>query len=63
MNNGDVIIISVPALTEERRRDLAKQAKVEAEDAKVFEMRVKMPIQKLKNLKKTELRTFENCRG
>jgi ribosome recycling factor len=33
MNNGDVIIISVPALTEERRRDLAKQAKVE--DAKV----------------------------
>jgi ribosome recycling factor len=49
MNNGDVIIISVPALTEERRRDLAKQAKVEAEDAKrVSEMRVKMPIQKLK---------------
>jgi ribosome recycling factor len=35
MNNGDVIIISVPPLTEERRRDLAKQAKVEAEDAKV----------------------------
>lgn len=35
MNNGDVIIISVPPLTEERRRDLTKQAKVEAEDAKV----------------------------
>lgn len=35
MNNGDNIIISVPALTEERRRDLAKQAKVEAEDAKI----------------------------
>jgi len=35
MNNGDVIIISVPPLTEERRRDLAKQAKSEAEDAKV----------------------------
>ncbi len=35
MNNGDNIIINVPALTEERRRDLAKQAKVEAEDAKV----------------------------
>jgi ribosome recycling factor len=33
MNNGDLIIISVP-LTEERRRDLGKQAKVEAEDAK-----------------------------
>ncbi|GAA4894895.1 ribosome recycling factor [Flaviramulus aquimarinus] len=35
MNNGDTIIINVPPLTEERRRDLAKQAKVEAEDAKV----------------------------
>lgn len=35
MNNGDVIIISVPPLTEERRRVLVKQAKVEAEDAKI----------------------------
>lgn len=35
MNNGDIIIISVPPLTEERRRDLAKQAKTEAEDAKI----------------------------
>ena len=35
MNNGDIIIINVPALTEERRRDLAKQAKAEAEDAKI----------------------------
>lgn len=35
MNNGDNIIINVPALTEERRRDLVKQAKGEAEDAKV----------------------------
>ena len=35
MNNGDMIIINVPALTEERRRDLVKQAKVESEDAKI----------------------------
>ncbi|MDP5081067.1 MAG: ribosome recycling factor [Winogradskyella sp.] len=35
MNNGDMIIINVPPLTEERRRDLAKQAKAESEDAKV----------------------------
>jgi ribosome recycling factor len=35
MNNGDVIIISVPPLTEERRKELAKQAKAEAEDAKI----------------------------
>ena len=35
MNNGETIIINVTPLTEERRRDLAKQAKAEAEDAKV----------------------------
>lgn len=35
MNNGDVIMINVPPLTEERRKTLAKQAKAEAEDAKV----------------------------
>lgn len=35
MNNGENIIISVPPLTEERRRDLVKQAKAETEDAKV----------------------------
>jgi len=35
MNNGNIIIINVPPLTEERRRDLAKQAKSEAEDAKI----------------------------
>ena len=35
MNNGDNIIINIPALTEERRRDLVKQAKAEAEDAKI----------------------------
>ena len=35
MNNGEMVIINVPPLTEERRRDLVKQAKAEAEDAKV----------------------------
>lgn len=35
MNNGDNIIINIPALTEERRRELVKQAKAEAEDAKI----------------------------
>lgn len=35
MNNGDIIMINVPPLTEERRIGLAKQAKAEAEDAKV----------------------------
>ena len=35
MNNGDLIIINVPPLTEERRIQLSKQAKAEAEHAKV----------------------------
>ena len=34
-NNGESVIINVPALTEERRKELAKQAKAEAEDTKV----------------------------
>jgi len=35
MNNGESVIINVPALTEERRIELAKQAKQEAEDDKI----------------------------
>lgn len=35
MNNGESIIINVPILTEERRRELAKHAKSEGENAKV----------------------------
>jgi len=34
-NNGDMILINIPQLTEERRKTLVKQAKAEAEDAKV----------------------------
>ncbi len=34
-NNGEVIRLSIPPLTEERRRELAKQCKGEAENAKV----------------------------
>ena len=34
-NNGEVIIISVPVLTEERRKDLVKRARAEGENAKV----------------------------
>ncbi len=34
-NNGDNIILNVPPLTEERRKDLAKQAKAESEQTKV----------------------------
>ena len=34
-NNGEVIRIGIPPLTEERRRQLAKQCKAEGETAKV----------------------------
>ena len=34
-NNGEVIRLIIPPLTEERRRELAKQCKSEAENAKV----------------------------
>ena len=34
-NNGELIIINIPPLTEERRKDLVKLAKTEAENAKV----------------------------
>ncbi len=35
MNNGESVIISVPPLTEERRKELAKQAKAVGEEAKI----------------------------
>lgn len=34
-NNGENIILNIPPLTEERRRDLSKQAKAEGEQTKV----------------------------
>ena len=35
MNDGEIVRISIPPLTEERRRELAKRAKAAGEDAKV----------------------------
>jgi len=34
-NNGDMVMINIPPLTEERRRDLVKRARAEAEEAKI----------------------------
>ena len=34
-NNGEKVMINIPPLTEDRRRDLVKQAKTEIENAKV----------------------------
>lgn len=35
MNNGETIRLGIPPLTEDRRRQLAKQAKADCEDAKI----------------------------
>ena len=35
MNNGESLIINIPPLTEERRKELVKMAKAEAENSKV----------------------------
>jgi ribosome recycling factor len=55
MNNGETIIISVPPLTEERRRELTKQAKAEAEHAKVSIRNARQDANKeLKDLEASE---------
>jgi ribosome recycling factor len=55
MNNGDFVIINVPPLTEERRRDLVKQAKNEAEDAKIGIRNVRQEANKeIRNLEVSE---------
>ena len=51
-NNGDNIILNVPPLTEERRRELAKQAKAEAEQSKVTVRNARQ--EGMKDLKKLE---------
>lgn len=53
MNNGENIIINVPALTEERRKELVKQSKSEAEHAKVGIRNARKEANN--DIKKTEL--------
>ena len=53
MNNGEMIIINVPPLTEERRKDLAKQAKAETEDAKIGVRNARKDA--MNDIKKTEV--------
>lgn len=55
-NNGEVIRINVPALTEERRRELVKKAKGEGEAAKVAVRNARRDaIDQLKKLQKDGL--------
>lgn len=52
-NNGEVIILNIPALTEETRRDYVKQAKSIAEDAKIALRNIRQDANN--NIKKLEL--------
>ncbi len=52
-NDGNVIRVSIPQLTEERRRDLVKQAKSKGEDAKVAVRNVRRKaMEELSRIKK-----------
>jgi len=52
-NDGKVIRLNLPALTEERRKDIVKQMKRDAEDAKVALRNIRRDaIDKLKKLEK-----------
>ncbi|MCU4174527.1 ribosome recycling factor [Carboxylicivirga sp. N1Y90] len=55
-NNGEMIRINIPPLTEERRHDLVKQVKKECEDAKVSSRNTRRDCnEELKRLKKEGL--------
>lgn len=56
MNNGELIRLGIPPLTEERRRQLAKQAKHEGEEAKISVRNARRDaIEKLKKMIKDGL--------
>lgn len=52
-NNGEMIIITIPALTEDKRREYVKQAKALSEDAKVALRNVRQDANN--EIKKAEL--------
>ena len=63
-NDGSVIRLAVPALTEERRKDLVKQVKREAEEAKVAIRNIRRDANdELKKLQKNSEITEDDQRG
>lgn len=63
-NDGSLIRITIPALTEERRKDLGKQVKREAEDAKVAIRNIRRDgNDDLKKLEKNGEITEDDLRG
>ena len=63
-SDGNVIRLAVPALTEERRKDLVKQVKKEAEEAKVVIRNIRRDANDdLKKLEKKSEITVDDLRG
>ncbi|GLC87369.1 ribosome recycling factor [Lysinibacillus piscis] len=63
-NDGTVIRLMIPALTEERRKELVKQVKKEAEEAKVAIRNVRRDANdELKKLEKAGELTEDDLRG
>ena len=60
-NTGDVIFITIPELTEDRRKELVKQAKGIAEDAKIALRKVRQEAND--DIKKLELNEDEEKRS
>lgn len=62
-NNGTAVIINVPPLTEERRKDLVKKARAEGENAKVSIRTARKEgnddIRKIKSLTQDEVKNAE----
>lgn len=63
-NDGNIIRLAIPALTEERRKDLVKQVKKEAEEAKIAVRNVRRDANDdLKKLEKNGEITEDELRG
>ena len=63
-NDGNIIRIAIPALTEERRKDLVKLVKKEAEEAKVGIRNIRRDANdELKKLEKKSEITEDDLRG
>ncbi|SIO18951.1 ribosome recycling factor [Halodesulfovibrio marinisediminis] len=64
MNDGKLIRISIPMLTEERRRELVKLAKKSVEDAKIAIRNVRRDAnEQIKKLEKAKEISEDDCRS
>lgn len=64
INNGEVIIINLPTLTEERRKELLKRAKVEIEKGKIsirtIRKQANHSFKKIVNVTEDLIKVYEN---